>query len=47
MSLLDIMADIDLLVIKYLEAGGDPEYIADQLKQISDIVTDSYKQELS
>ena len=38
LRLMKMVRAIHLLVIKYLEAGGDPAYIAKQLKELSDIV---------
>ena len=38
LALMKMVKEIHLLVIKYLEAGGDATYIAKQLKELSEIV---------
>ena len=38
LALMKMVKEIHLLVIKYLEAGGDAAYIAKQLKELSEIV---------
>lgn len=40
-KIVEIVRQINLLVIKYLEAGGDAEYMSSQLKQLAEILDNS------